>query len=488
MILLYILIGIYALGMLFIFLYSLAQGHLLLSFLRSKKYMGKVAHQVPEIWPKVTIQLPVFNELYVVDRLIAAVAKMNYPSDLLEIQVLDDSTDQTAELIQKKIHEFPDINFKYIHRIDRTGYKAGALKEGLAKASGEFIAIFDADFVPDPDFLLKTIPYFSSEKVGMVQTRWTHLNKNYSLLTRLQAFALDAHFLIEQIGRNSQHAFINFNGTGGIWRKSCIIDAGDWQDDTLTEDLDLSYRAQRKGWEFVYRPEIESPAELPPIMSAVKSQQFRWTKGGAECAGKHAKAVLGEDLPFGIKIHAMAHLFNSSLFIAILLVSLSSIGVWWAGVQGLISDNLFKVAGLFMIGFVIIAGVYLVAYFYEKRSFWRSLFQAIYMLPLFLSVSMGLALHNAQAVWEGLTGKKSPFIRTPKFNLESGSDLEKNHYIKFKIPVTTWMEGVLMLVFSAMVGLHIYMGTFEMLPFHLMLAVGYGLVFFSSFKAYSLSK
>lgn len=488
MIFLYILIGIYALGMLFIFLYSLAQGHLLLSFLRSKKYLGKVAHQVPEIWPKVTIQLPVFNELYVVDRLIAAVAKMNYPSNLLEIQVLDDSTDQTAELIQEKIQEFPSLNFKYIHRTDRTGFKAGALKEGLAKASGEFIAIFDADFVPDPDFLLKTIPYFSSEKVGMVQTRWTHLNKNYSLLTRLQAFALDAHFLIEQIGRNSQHALINFNGTGGIWRKSCIIDAGDWHDDTLTEDLDLSYRAQRKGWEFVYRPEIESPAELPPIMSAVKSQQFRWTKGGAECAGKHAKAVLGEDLPFGIKVHAMAHLFNSSLFIAILLVSLSSIGVWWAGVQGLISDNLFKVAGLFMIGFVIIAGVYLVAYFYEKRSFWRSLIQAIYMLPLFLSVSMGLALHNAQAVWEGLTGKKSPFIRTPKFNLESGSGLESNRYIKFKIPATTWMEGILMLVFSGMVGLHIYWGTFEMLPFHLMLAVGYGLVFFSSFKAYSLGK
>jgi cellulose synthase/poly-beta-1,6-N-acetylglucosamine synthase-like glycosyltransferase len=488
MILLYILIGIYALGMLFIFLYSLAQGHLLLSFLRSKKYMGNVSHPAPESWPKVTIQLPVYNELYVVDRLIEAVAKMNYPSNLLEIQVLDDSTDQTTELIQKKITDFPKLNFQYLHRVDRSGFKAGALKEGLAKASGEFIAIFDADFVPDPDFLLKTIPYFSSEKVGMVQTRWTHLNKNYSLLTRLQAFALDAHFLIEQIGRNSQHAFINFNGTGGIWRKSCIIDAGDWQDDTLTEDLDLSYRAQRKGWEFVYRPEIESPAELPPIMSAVKSQQFRWTKGGAECAGKHAKAVLKSDFPLSTKFHAMAHLFNSSIFIAVLLVSLSSIGVWWAGIEGLISERMFKVAGIFMIGFVIIAGVYLVSYFYEKRNFWRSLFQAIYMLPLFLSVSMGLALHNAQAVWEGLSGKKSPFIRTPKFNLEGGIGLESNSYIKFKIPATTWMEGVLMLVFSGMVGLHLYWHTFEMLPFHLMLAVGYGLVFFSSFKAYSLGK
>ena len=488
MIFLYVLIGIYALGMLFIFIYSLAQGHLLLRFLGTKNSLGKVAHHEPKSWPKVTIQLPVFNEQYVVDRLVEAVAKMNYPAELLEIQVLDDSTDQTADLLQRKIAEYPGHNFKYIHRSDRAGFKAGALKEGLAKASGEFIAIFDADFVPDPDFLLKTIPYFSSEKVGMVQTRWTHLNKNYSLLTRLQAFALDAHFLIEQIGRNSQHAFINFNGTAGVWRKSCIIDAGDWQDDTLTEDLDLSYRAQRKGWEFVYRPEIESPAELPPIMSAVKSQQFRWTKGGAECAGKHAKAVLREDFPLSTKFHAMAHLFNSSIFIAILLVSLSSIGVWYAGMRGMISADLFKVAGLFMIGFVIIACVYLVAYFYEKRSFWRSLLQAIYMLPLFLSVSMGLALHNAQAVWEGLSGKKSPFIRTPKFNLESGAGLESNSYIKFQIPATTWMEGILMLVFLAMVGLHIYWGTFAMLPFHLMLAVGYGLVFFSSFKAYSLGK
>jgi len=489
MIFLYILIGVYSLGMLFIFLYSLAQGHLLLRFLGSKNYLDKVIRKQPEEWPKVTIQLPIFNELYVVDRLIEAVSEINYPAELLEIQVLDDSTDQTSELIKEKLKQFPEVNFTYLHRIHRKGFKAGALEAGLAKASGEFIAIFDADFVPDPDFLLKVIPFFASPKVGLVQSRWTHLNKNYSLITRLQAFALDAHFLIEQIGRNSQHAFINFNGTGGVWRKSCIIDAGNWQDDTLTEDLDLSYRAQRKGWEFVYRPEIESPAELPPIMSAVKSQQFRWTKGGAECASKHAKSVLKEHHSLGTKIHAMAHLFNSTLFIAIFLVSLSSIGVWYAGVLGLIPTTLLKVAGLFMIGFLIIAGVYLVAYFYEKRSFWKSFLQATYMLPLFLSVSMGLALHNSQAVWEGLTGKKSPFIRTPKFNLESGkSSLATNSYLKYPIPITTWFEGVLMLVFIVMVGLHLYMHTYSLLPFHLMLAIGYGLVFFTSFKAYRLSK
>lgn len=323
----------------------------------------------------------------------------------------------------------------------------------------------------------------------MVQTRWTHLNRDYSLLTRLQAFALDAHFFIEQMGRNRQGAFINFNGTGGIWRKSCILDAGNWHDDTLTEDLDLSYRAQRKGWQFVYRPEIESPAELPPIMSAVKSQQFRWTKGGAECAVKHAGKVSQEKLPFRIKFHSFAHLFNSTIFIAVLLTSLSSIGVWWAGVQGLIPEWMVRLSGIFLIGFVLIAGVYLASYFIANRSFLSSFLGVIWQLPLFLSVSMGLALHNAQAVWEGLTGKKSPFIRTPKFNLESGKvPLSSNRYILHRMPITTWFEGLLALVFWVMVGLAFREGNFLFLPFHAMLAFGYSLVFVSSFKSYGLGR
>src|SRR5690606_2810189 len=272
----------------------------------------------------------IFNELYVVERLMDAVARLNYPRELLQIQILDDSTDQTTDLIESKLKEYPAINFQYFHRTDRKGFKAGALRAGLEQASGEFVAIFDADFVPDPDFLLQTIPYFSSEKIGMVQTRWSHLNRDYSLMTQLQAIALDTHFLIEQTGRNRQGAFINFNGTGGIWRKSCIYDAGNWHDDTLTEDLDLSYRAQGKGWEFVYRPEIESPAELPPIMSAIKSQQFRWTKGGAECARKHLREVWSQPFSARIKLHAFAHLLNSSVFIAIMLGTISSIPVWWA--------------------------------------------------------------------------------------------------------------------------------------------------------------
>lgn len=489
MILLYFLCGLYFLGMFFILIYSLAQGHLLFHFLKARKSWDKIPQKNPESWPKVTVQLPVYNELYVVERLIDAIAKLNYPKELLEIQLLDDSTDQTVDLIQEKLKDFPEINFKYIHRVDRTGFKAGALREGLKVASGEFIAIFDADFVPSPDFLLQTIPCFSSEKIGMVQTRWTHLNRDFSMLTRLQAFALDAHFFIEQMGRNHQGAFINFNGTGGIWRKSCIFDAGNWHDDTLTEDLDLSYRAQRKGWKFIYRPEIESPAELPPIMSAIKSQQFRWTKGGAECAVKHAGTVSQENLSFRVKFHSFAHLFNSAIFIAVLVTSLSSIGVWWAGELGLIPEVLVRLSGIFLVSFVLIAGVYLVSYFYGKRSFVQSALGVIWQLPLFLSVSMGLALHNAQAVWEGLSGKKSPFIRTPKFNLEAGKEkLASNRYLLHRMPVTTWFEGVLALVFWAMVGLAFREENFLFLPFHAMLAFGYSLVFITSFKSYGLGR
>ncbi|WP_035483431.1 cellulose synthase family protein [Algoriphagus marincola] len=483
----YFFLLVYLLGMLLILGYALAQGHLLFNLWKARKKNPKPEDIID--LPRVTIQLPIFNEQYVAERLIEAITKIQYPLDKLEVQVLDDSTDETQDLIREKIKGFPDFPFVYIHRENRKGFKAGALKEGLEKAKGEFIAIFDADFLPNPDFLQKTIPHFQNPKVGMVQTRWTHINESYSLLTRLQAFALDAHFLIEQVGRNTLGAFINFNGTGGVWRKDCILDAGNWEDDTLTEDLDLSYRAQKKGWKFIYRPEIESPAELPPIMSAIKSQQFRWNKGGAECAKKHASSVLQADLPVKTKLHAMAHLFNSSIFLVILAVSLASIAVWWMGFQGFISTRWTQFAGIFLIGFVIIALVYLISYFYSKKGFFKSLLEAIFILPLFLSVSMGMAVHNSQAVWEGLTGKKSPFVRTPKFNLESRkSSLRNNLYLKFPMPATTWAEGFLALIFLVMVILAIQSGYYLFLPFHAMLAFGYGLVFFTSFRSYSLGK
>ena len=290
------------------------------------------------------------------------------------------------------------------------------------------------------------------------------------------------------MGRNAQKAFINFNGTGGIWRKACILESGNWQDDTLTEDLDLSYRAQQKGWKFIYRPDIESPAELPPVMSAIKSQQFRWTKGGAECASKHLLNVWKLDLGLKTKIHATAHLLNSVIFIAVLLVSISSIPVFFGFYAGLLPLELFRSAAIFLIGFVVIALVYFFANLSLLNYSVKAILRFAWELPLFLSVSMGLALHNGQAVWEGLSGKKSPFIRTPKYNLSSGNKLASNAYHEFKVPVTTYFEGLLALVFISMVGLTFYLGSFEMLVFHLMLAIGYTLVSVTSFLSYRMGK
>ncbi|MEE3148243.1 MAG: cellulose synthase family protein, partial [Bacteroidota bacterium] len=278
---------IYTLALTVIFLYSLAQLNLLFNYLKAKKKKDDAPvfnfSNAEEI-PFVTIQLPLYNELYVVERLLDNIAQIDYPLDKLEIQVLDDSTDESLQTTQRKIEalQAAGIPIKHITRTNRQGFKAGALKEGLAIAKGEFIAIFDSDFVPNPDWLQKTVPYFKDEKIGVVQTRWAHLNRDYSLLTKIQAFALDFHFVLEQVGRNFGHHFINFNGTAGIWRKTCILDAGNWQGDTLTEDLDLSYRAQLKKWDFKYLEDVETPAELPVAISAARSQQFRWNKGAAE--------------------------------------------------------------------------------------------------------------------------------------------------------------------------------------------------------------
>jgi len=488
MIVLYISALVFGLAMLFILMYSLAQAHLLLHFIRTRHSSNPPkAFSQNQALPKVTVQLPIFNERYVVDRLLEAVFALNYPSDKLQIQVLDDSTDLTQELLLKKIQAYSHLDIHYLHRQERVGYKAGALKEGLPQAKGDFIAIFDADFVPDPDFLLKVLPHFEDPKVGMVQSRWTHLNRDFSVFTQLQAFALDAHFLVEQIGRNNQHAFMNFNGTGGIWRKSCILDAGNWEADTLTEDLDLSYRAQERGWKFVYRPDIASPAELPPVMSAVKSQQYRWTKGGAECARKHLLRVLRGKFPFRIKFHAFAHLLNSAIFIAVLLASLSSIPLWWAMQEGRMGQGSLNAGTLFFLGFLIIALVYLFSFFYSKDGFgWRSM-RVVWQLPLFLSVSMGLSLHNGIAVAEGLVGKKSAFIRTPKFNLAGNKQQWKdNSYLIFKMPFVTYFEGLMALLFSGIASASLLLGFYLMLPFHLMLAVGYGTVFCSSYQSYRL--
>ena len=322
-----IIILIYSIALILIFMYALAQLNLLFNYLSSQnnnESCPEFDFSKQDQIPFVTIQLPVFNEIYVMERLLKNIVLIDYPKDKLEIQVLDDSNDESVEstaiLIETLQKEGFDI--QQIRRENREGFKAGALKEGLIIAKGEYIAIFDADFLPETDWLKRTIPFFKDEKIGVVQTRWGHINRNYSILTKIQAFALDAHFTLEQVGRNSKGHFINFNGTAGVWRKTCITDAGNWEGDTLTEDLDLSYRAQLKDWKFKYLEGVETPAELPVAISAARSQQFRWNKGGAENFQKMMWRVLkSKNISFKTKIHSLLHLLNSTMFLNVLIVA-----------------------------------------------------------------------------------------------------------------------------------------------------------------------
>ncbi len=482
------LLVIYGGCLFFIFLYSLVQLSLVIKYRRNlgsgpavDLNMYEVYGEVSE-WPKVTVQLPVFNELYVVGRLIDTVAKLDYPASKLEIQVLDDSTDESFEVARAKVDEWKakGVNIKHIKRPERTGFKAGALAYGLLQAEGEYTAIFDADFVPDPLFLQRTLPHFQDEKVGVVQTRWEHLNENYSLLTRLQAFGLNAHFSIEQGGRNASSHFINFNGTAGVWRNDCIVDAGGWHFDTLTEDLDLSYRAQLKGWKFVYKEKISSPAELPAAMTALKNQQYRWTKGAAECAVKNLPRVLfSKSLTFGTKIHALFHLLSSFIFVCVIATAVLSVPLLFVKFQSPELDIVFKIASLFLLSFFILAYFYWTSVRYGQSDTYRSFGEFIMLFPLFLSVSMGLSLHNAIAVVEGYIGRKTPFVRTPKFNLASSEvGFKNNRYISRRIHPMTFVEILLTVYFLGGIGLAFYLKDFGLIPFHLMLCLGFGIVSF----------
>ncbi len=320
----------YVASLVFIFIYSLSQAHLIVHYVRSRRNIRLVPKgTLTDALPFVTVQLPVYNEKYVVARLLESVGRLRYPAHRLEIQVLDDSTDETTEIIAQKAEELSHLSIRHLRRADRRGYKAGALQEGLKTANGDLIAIFDADFIPDEDFLLATVAQFANPKVGMVQTRWGHVNEDDNLLTRLQAFGLDTHFTVEQTGRFAGGFFLNFNGTAGVWRRSCIEEAGGWQADTLTEDLDLSYRAQLKGWQFAYMEGIVSPAELPSFLRAYRLQQYRWTKGAAQNTRKHLLSVLKARLPWRQTWHATAPLLNSGWFVFVFLSSLLSVPALW---------------------------------------------------------------------------------------------------------------------------------------------------------------
>lgn len=474
---------VYTLALLFILVYSIVQGHLIFKYFKGRKKQ-KSANSTYRYsnFPHVTIQLPLYNESLVVERLIDSVVSIDYPIQRLEIQVLDDSDDETVEIVNKKVNEYQKKGYDITHirREIRKEYKAGALKYGLQYAKGEFIAIFDADFIPPTDFLKKTIFHFIDDKqIGVVQTRWGHLNENYSTLTKLQAFALDAHFTVEQSGRNYAGSFINFNGTGGVWRKSCIIDAGNWSGDTLTEDLDLSYRAQFKGWKFKYLQDMVTPAELPPVMGALKSQQFRWTKGGSGTARKHLGNVLKANFPAITKVHAIFHLINSTVFLAILISSLASVPLLFLYKYFSNWNLILKFGSIFFISFGIISLQYLISNLALNKTL-KGVWLFISHFPLFLSVSMGLSLHNSIAVLEGLTGKKSAFIRTPKFNIHQQSKSLFRYSFVQSISIFGLLEGGLFLLFCLCVVFAIKQEVYFLLLFHLMLSLGFGIVFFQS--------
>ena len=479
------LLVLYGLCLLFVLGFSLTQFQLTRLARRAYRHGLPPEPTPPAVWPRVTVQLPLYNEVFVAERLLDACAALDYPTDRLHIQVLDDSTDETVALVATCVAHYRarGLHIEQVRRPTREGYKAGALRHGLEQTDGELIAIFDADFVPEPDFLRRTVPYFPNEpQLGVVQTRWGHLNEEYSLLTGLQAFGLNAHFHVEQVGRTAGGHFINFNGTGGVWRRTCIEDAGGWQADTLTEDLDLSYRAQLRGWRFHYLPHVVAPAELPATLDALKSQQFRWTKGAAETARKHLGSVLRSSQSAATKLHATFHLLNSSVFVAILLMAVVSVPLVFVRADLPELKPVLRMASVFLLAFVPLIYYYFTAWRLDKptAALWR--FGPEFLL--FLSVSMGLTLHNARAVLLGYSGQQSAFIRTPKLGIvrREGGWRGRRYRTGDLLDGLTLTEGLLALYFAFGIGAGLYFGDWGLIPFHLMLTVGYGLIFLYSVR------
>jgi cellulose synthase/poly-beta-1,6-N-acetylglucosamine synthase-like glycosyltransferase len=479
------LLSIYAFFLGFILLFSLTQLQLTWAYVKAKRKLTKSTPTLDLSKPlaRVTVQLPLYNEKYVVERLIDQVAKLDWPHDRLEVQVLDDSSDETHTLAQERVNHWCNhgMDMVLVRRPDRTGYKAGALAYGTDRAKGDFIAVFDADFLPPADMLKRVIPWFEDERVGLVQTRWGHLNRGNNMLTRVQAFGLDAHFSVEQNGRNTLGHFINFNGTAGVWRKSTIADAGGWQPDTLTEDLDLSYRAQLKGWKFQYLEDVVSPAELPAVMNAFRAQQYRWNKGAAECVVKNLPLVLrSRSLSLSTKLHAVFHLMNSTIFVSILATALLSLPILMVKQHHPEFKALFNIAVVFTFALFVLIGFYAVAHKNYKQG-WRGAIHFFSIFPLFLAMSMGLSLHNAIAVIEGYSGRRTPFVRTPKVGAQSdGMKWVRNGYLKSAITPLLVLEFGIALYALIGIAYAFHVKDFGLLPYHTMLAFGFGAVCYYS--------
>src|SRR5437867_435819 len=426
---------------------------------------------LPDPLPVVTVQLPLYNEMYVADRLIDAVCRLDYPRDRLEIQVLDDSTDETRSIAEVAVRRFAaqGVDIKYYHRADRTGFKAGALEAGLKAARGEFVAIFDADFIPTPDFLMRLMPHFADSKVGMVQARWGHINQDYSLLTKIQSILLDGHFVLEHGGRHRSGRFFNFNGTAGVWRRLAIDDAGGWQHDTLTEDLDLSYRAQLRGWRFVFVSNLIAPAEVPVEMNGFKSQQHRWAKGSIQTCRKLLPRILRAKIPLAIKAEAFFHLtanFNYPLMCVLSVLILPSMVIrynmgWYEML--LIDVPLFFAATFSVCNFYMVCQR-------EIYADWRA---RIKYLPFLMSIGIGLCINNSRAVFEALLNKQTDFCRTPKYRLEVGGDEWVGKKYRQSVAVQPLIELALGLYFTATVFYALANQIYGTLPFLILFQIGF---------------
>jgi cellulose synthase/poly-beta-1,6-N-acetylglucosamine synthase-like glycosyltransferase len=432
-------------------------------------------HPVPagsfDALPAVTVQLPIYNEMYVADRLIDAVCRLDYPRERLEIQVLDDSTDETTAVAQRAVrrHAAAGIDITYLHRTDRRGFKAGALEAGLQVASGEYIAIFDADFIPPADFLRRTIHYFTDPGIAMVQARWGHINEDYSLLTKIQAILLDGHFVLEHGGRNRSGCFFNFNGTAGIWRRAAIPDAGGWQHDTLTEDLDLSYRAQLRGWKFVFLPDLVAPAEVPVEMNAFKSQQHRWAKGSIQTCRKVLPQILRSNLPVRVKAEAFFHLtanFNYLLMCVLsVLMAPSMIIRYNMGWYEMLLIDL----PLFFAATASVANFYMVC----QRELHRDWTSRLKYLPFLMSIGIGLTINNTRAVLEALFRKETEFARTPKYRIEGRADEWIGKQYRQSVAVQPMIELALGLYFTATVFYALANGIYGTVPFLVLFQIGF---------------
>jgi cellulose synthase/poly-beta-1,6-N-acetylglucosamine synthase-like glycosyltransferase len=440
-------------------------------YMRHKEEQPVPIAQFQEL-PVVTIQLPLFNEMYVVDRLIDAVCEIEYPRERLEIQVLDDSTDETraiAELAVRR-HAAQGVDIKYLHREDRTGYKAGALEAGLQVARGQFVAIFDADFLPRPDFLMRTVHYFTDAGVAMVQARWGHINQDYSLLTKIQSILLDAHFVLEHGSRNRGGCFFNFNGTAGIWRREAIADGGGWQHDTLTEDLDLSYRTQLKGWRFVFLQDHVAPAELPVEMNAFKSQQHRWAKGSIQTFLKLMPRILRSDQPAKVKAEAFFHLsanLNYPLMCVLSVLMGPSMVIRYN--MGWYEMMLIDIP-LFFAATASVANFYMVS---QREIYPQTWMERLRYLPLLMSIGIGLAVNNTRAVLEALFHKPSEFARTPKYGVEGRADDWATKKYRQSVAIQPLIEVALGVYFTGTLFYALANGIYGTVPFLMLFQVGF---------------